>query len=348
MSSEKHRSLLKLEPPSWWYEGPIPLAAWGLLPISMAYGAIVERRFRNTAPYRSKLPVICIGNFTLGGAGKTPLALKVASMLASKGLRPAFLSRGYGGRERGPHLAGFAKDDAARVGDEPLLLAQAAPTVISRDRPAGAKLLEEARAGAVIMDDGFQNPSLMKNFSLVAVDAGTGIGSGRVFPLGPLRAALAFQAPMASAIVLMGRQNSAAMASFKAKLTAFAPATPIFEAAIVPAVTNEMRAKAVIAFCGIGRPAKFFETLAEAEVPVVRTRSFPDHHFYSEAEARVLLTEASSKQASLITTSKDHVRLKGKAGALGELYRSALALPITVVFKGGDEERLLDAIVRSL
>lgn len=129
---------MRLEPPPWWYAGRVPLAAWGLLPVSALYGAAVRKRFREAAPYRGKLPVICVGNFTMGGAGKTPVALKLAAMLSGSGLRPGFLTRGYGGRERGAYLVNAASDDAARVGDEPLLLAEAAPTVVSRNRPACA------------------------------------------------------------------------------------------------------------------------------------------------------------------------------------------------------------------
>ncbi len=198
---------MRLEPPSWWYGGRIPFAAWGLWPISAVYGKLVERRFRAVSPYRSKLPVICIGNFTMGGAGKTPMALKLASLLREAGLKPGFLTRGYGGSERGPHLIDSAEDGADRVGDEPLLLAKAAPTVVSRDRPAGAKLLETLGVDAIVMDDGFQNPSLEKDFSLIVVDAGTGVGCGHVFPLGPLRASLAFQLGKADAAVILGARD---------------------------------------------------------------------------------------------------------------------------------------------
>ncbi len=185
---------MRLKPPSWWYERRIPVAAWGLWPVSAVYGGIVERRFRTASPYRSTLPVVCVGNFTVGGAGKTPVALKIASLLREAGRNPGFLTRGYGGKERGPYAVGGAADGAEKVGDEPLLLARAGTTVVSRDRPLGAKLLETLGVDAIIMDDGFQNPSLEKDFSLAVVDAGAGVGSGHVFPLGPLRASLAFQA----------------------------------------------------------------------------------------------------------------------------------------------------------
>ncbi|MGC2630126.1 MAG: tetraacyldisaccharide 4'-kinase [Rhodomicrobium sp.] len=393
---------LKLEPPSWWYEGQIPAAAWGLLPVSAIYGALVQRRFRKACAYRSKLPVICVGNFTAGGAGKTPVALKLASLLRDQGRKPGFLTRGFGGIERGPHLVDPVLDDAARVGDEPLLLAEAAATVVSRDRPLGARLLETLGLDTIIMDDGFQNPSLKKDFSLIVIDAGAGIGSGRVFPLGPLRAPLGFQAGMADAIVILGAKTRSAdvleqingslrrrtpspqpypargegvgcglcnsvpsahpppladAVTLSGKLAKgelsgegqdegafFARGKNVFEARIVSLSTDETRSGRFLAFCGIGRPAKFFDTLRDAGVTAVKARAFPDHHPYTEADARSLLAEAKALQAGLLTTGKDLVRLKGAAGARAELYRAALALPITVEFSGNDEALLLKAI----
>ena len=355
---------MRLEPPSWWYGGPIPLAAWGLLPISAAYGALAARRFRKASPYRSKLPVICVGNFTMGGAGKTPVALKLAAMLREAGRKPGFLSRGYSGTERGPHIVDLASDSAARVGDEPLLLAQAAPTAVSRDRPAGARLLETMAVDTIVMDDGFQNPSLQKDFSLIVIDGGAGIGSGCVFPLGPLRAPLAFQAAMADAFVIVGaapgrssevlEQINRAIGKdfpspgrFAATLSRkgrgespVTPGTPVqqarpapsphphpladagtlscklakaslpgegrgegdfftpglnaFEASIVPLVPDAMRAQPFLAFCGIGRPAKFFDTLTAAGVRAAGQRAFPDHHPFSEADALSLIAEAKA------------------------------------------------------
>ncbi|MGO9869594.1 MAG: tetraacyldisaccharide 4'-kinase [Rhodomicrobium sp.] len=374
---------MRLEPPSWWYGGRIPAAAWGLLPVSAIYGALVQRRFRKTSPYRSKVPVICVGNFTVGGAGKTPVALKLASMLRDEGRKPGFLTRGFGGNERGPHLVDPVLDDAARAGDEPLLLAQAAAAVVSRDRPLGARLLETLGLDTIIMDDGFQNPSLKKDFSLIVIDAGAGIGSGRVFPLGPLRAPLGFQASMADAIVILGAKTRSAdvleqiNGSLRRRTPSpqpypargegvgcdgregvpsslagegqdegafFARGKNVFEARIVSLSTDETRSGRFLAFCGIGRPAKFFDTLRDAGVTAVKARAFPDHHPYTEADARSLLAEAKALQAGLLTTGKDLVRLKGAAGARAELYRAALALPITVEFSGNDEALLLKAI----
>ena len=334
---------MRLEPPSWWYGERIPLAAWGLWPLSALYGGLAKRRFRTASPYRSKLPVICVGNFTMGGAGKTPVALKLASMLRKAGLRPGFLTRGYGGSERGPHLIDAAADGADRIGDEPLLLARAGPTVVSRDRPAGAKLLETLQLDAIIMDDGFQNPSLEKDFSLVAVDGGAGFGCGHVFPLGPLRAPLAFQLQKADAVILLGAQDRTNATNLirRRSQACRVPPLPVFSARIVPAVTEEMRARPVLAFCGIGRPEKFFDTLREAGVAVAKPRAFPDHHPFSEDDARALLAEASTLNARLMTTEKDRARLRGAGGACGELFRCALPLPISVEFLEGGEDKLL-------
>jgi tetraacyldisaccharide 4'-kinase len=395
---------MRLEPPSWWYEGQIPLAAWGLLPVSALYGGLVERRFRIVSPYRSKLPVICVGNFTMGGAGKTPVALKLASLLRDAGRRPAFLTRGYGGSERGPHVIDSVADNADRVGDEPLLLARTAPTVVSRYRPAGARLLETLAVDTIIMDDGFQNPSLEKTFSLVVVDGGSGIGSGRVFPLGPLRAPLAFQAERADTILILGggkqkdriiaalelepqtcpgsppfprgereggRGRSAGLPSHQregeqnlrparpGRMGVLSPrsrnscagtarALPILEGEIVPLASNELPGRRFLAFCGIGRPMKFFDTLRQAGVTVVKTRGFPDHHPYMEADAISLLDEAEALDAGLLTTEKDHARLNGKTGALEDLYRSAASFPITIRFSKDDEARLMLLITAAL
>ncbi len=334
---------MRLEPPSWWYGGHIPFAAWALWPISAVYGKLVERRFRAVSPYRSKLPVVCVGNFTMGGAGKTPMALTLASLLREAGLKPGFLTRGYGGSERGPHLIDSMLDGADRVGDEPLLLGKAAPTVVSRDRPAGAKLLETLGVDAIIMDDGFQNPSLEKDFSLIVVDAGTGVGCGHVFPLGPLRASLAFQLAIADAAVILGardRTDAARLIEQKSWHYRSTP-LPIFNAQIVPVVAQEFREQPFLAFCGIGRPDKFFETLRDAGLTVVKSVRFPDHHPYSDADASSLLAEAKALNAGLITTEKDHARLKGAQGMLGEISRSALAMPISVEFSEDGKARLL-------
>jgi tetraacyldisaccharide 4'-kinase len=270
------------------------------------------------------------------------MALLLARLLRQAGRRPGFLTRGYGGAERGPLLADYASGDPARIGDEPLLLAAEAPTVVSRDRPAGARLLEGLDIDTIVMDDGFQNPTLHKDFNLVTIDGVSGLGSGQVFPLGPLRAPLAFQAALADAAVILdapGKEPTKGRYNFPFD------SLPVFHAGLVPQNAGEFRSGRYLAFCGIGRPQKFFRTLREAHIVTAATRSFPDHYPYSEKDARRLLDEAQSLEGGLVTTEKDLVRLKLKCGALADLRANSRALAIGVRFKPGEEALLLEAIL---
>ncbi len=190
--------------PTWWY-APQPGWVGRLLePAGSLWGQLAQRRFARQSAYRAAVPVICIGNFTAGGTGKTPLALEVAGMVHAMGLKPAFLSRGYGGRRRDPHWVDAARDRSADVGDEPLLLAAAHPTLVARDRAAGARAIAEGPVSAdvIIMDDGLQNPGVAKDLTIAVVDGARGIGNGRVIPAGPLRAPLDFQLTLVDAVVV--------------------------------------------------------------------------------------------------------------------------------------------------
>src|SRR5262252_2709689 len=193
---------MRLKTPSWWYRDK-GLVASALAPLGVLYGRITEARAARVTPYRSRLPVICIGNFTAGGGGKTPTAIAVASLLKGLGAKPCFLTRGYGGASKGPVLVGKGMS-AAEAGDEPLLLAEHAPTMISTDRAAGAKAIETTDASVIIMDDGFQNPSLVKDLSIIVVDAASGVGNGLMIPAGPLRAPLDWQIARADALIVIG------------------------------------------------------------------------------------------------------------------------------------------------
>ena len=319
---------MPLEAPSFWYrEGSVLGTA--LAPLGRLYGRIVEARAARVAPYRSRLPVICIGNFTVGGAGKTPTAIGVAKLLAAGGARPFILTRGYGGSNKGP-LRVSESMDAAAVGDEPLLLAQAAPTVVAADRAAGAKAIEATDASVIVMDDGFQNPSLVKDLSLIVIDAAAGIGNGLVMPAGPLRAPLAAQIARADALLVIGAGGKA-----ETLAEAFALCRkPVLTARLVPDCdTRWLSVLPVIAFAGIGRPDKAFATIRNAGARVIATHAFGDHHRYTEREARKLLDEAEAKKAMLVTTAKDWVRLPDAEGsALGELKHRSRPLPIALKF----------------
>lgn len=312
--------------PRFWWEGGV--AGWLLSPAGALVGAVAARRMAQPAQGRLSIPVICVGNPTVGGAGKTPTAIALAAMLKDEGRKPAFLLRGYGGRLSGPTAVDPALHHAVDVGDEALLLTAHAPTVISGDRLAGGRLAEAAGANVVVMDDGFQNPGLFKDFSALVIDAGVGIGNGRVTPAGPLRAPLAPQLAKADAMILVGegtRGDPVAEAARKAGVH-------LFRARLVPTGAEALSGQRVLVFAGIGRPAKVADTAREAGAEVVRLRAFPDHHPYTQADARDLLDQAEREGLMLVTTEKDRARLAGGTGACAELAERALPLAVTLAF----------------
>lgn len=319
---------MRLEAPFWWYRKTGMLAS-ALAPVGRLYGRIAENRAARIEPYRSRLPVICIGNFTAGGGGKTPTAIAVAALLAELGAKPAFLTRGYGGTSAGPVLVKKGQS-AEEVGDEPLLLAEAAPTTVAADRVAGAKAIEAGGAGVIVMDDGFQNPSLSKDLSLVVVDAAAGIGNGLIIPAGPLRAPLEAQIARAHALVVIGDGERAGrlIEAFEAQ------AKPVFKARMEPRQDRRwLSVLPVIGFAGIARPAKFFDTLRNNGARLIDARAYPDHYRYSERQARSLLKEAKDYNAMLVTTEKDWVRLPDDPdSAAGELKHRSRPFAIAVVF----------------
>lgn len=292
-----------MKPPRFWAAGPDHPAARLLAPLGALYGARVAARMDRPGE-RAALPVVCLGNFTLGGAGKTPAALAITQILRDLGRNPAFLSRGYGGRLAGPVAVDSRLHGARDVGDEPLLLARCAPTVVSRDRPGGARLCADLGADIVVMDDGLQNPSLAKDLALAVVDAGAGIGNGRPFPAGPLRAPLSRQWPHVAGVVLIGEGEAGERVAREAR----ARGLPVHRARIVPGVT-ELKGRRLLAFAGIGRPEKFFATLRKIGAEIVEARAFPDHHAYRAGELAALARDATRLGADLVTTEKDAVRL---------------------------------------
>ncbi|GMG81802.1 tetraacyldisaccharide 4'-kinase [Paralimibaculum aggregatum] len=296
------------------------LAARLLAPASLLWRLGGWLRALRTRPGRAPVPVICIGNLTAGGAGKTPLVLALAARLAAAGHAPAIVSRGHGGRLRGPHRVDPRADSAADVGDEPLLLAETAPTWIARDRGAGAAAAAASGAGLVLLDDGAQNPSLAKDLTILAVDAGAGFGNGRVIPAGPLREPLETGLARAGLAVLIGPPGARAAA--RAAWPELA-GLPLAEAELRPPHTGlDLGGMPVVAFAGIGRPAKFFETLAGLGAELRETHGFPDHHAYPEAVLRRLLRAARGQGAMLVTTEKDAVRLPER------WRREVMALPV--------------------
>jgi tetraacyldisaccharide 4'-kinase len=343
---------VRLDEPAWWYDAGRRLAPRLLQPISAIWGAIATRSYERTVAYRSRLPVVCIGNFTAGGTGKTPLAVQVAGELQRLGCKSVFLTRGYGGRFAGPHWVDHVTDTAADVGDEPLLLARQAPTLVSRDRAAGAHAIEAGGGAAhvIIMDDGLQNPSLAKDLSLAVVDGRRGLGNGRVIPAGPLRAPLDFQFGLADAIVVNEPHDpSPASAAVTDWLKQRFPGPVLTATVEATEDASWLDGANVIAFAGIGAPQRFFDLLSRCGANVVHALPFPDHHPFGEADAGRLLDLASANSAVLVTTEKDMFRMNGSSVRVGELKAASRAIPVAMRFGERDNERLkalLDVAVK--
>jgi tetraacyldisaccharide 4'-kinase len=301
------------------------MAAALLAPLGWLYGASVAFKARTARPFDPGMPVICVGNLTAGGSGKTPIAIAIAEMLRARGHKPYFLTRGYGGSEHGPALASRGHS-AAVMGDEALLLARTAPTIVARDRAAGARLAKEKGATVIVMDDGHQNFSLRKALSLVVVDAETGFGNGYQIPAGPLREPVAQGLTRADAVIFVG-DGEPDLGGYSG---------PVLRARL-KAEGDAFAGKAVFAFAGIGRPEKFFASLEDSGATVTGSCFFPDHHPYSEDE--IIQLRAVAGEAMLVTTEKDFVRLS-------TTQREGIRmLKITAVFDDAHAiERLLDSI----
>jgi tetraacyldisaccharide 4'-kinase len=409
------------DPAFWWTEHSTAAAL--LAPLGACYGAIAARNMARPG-LRSPAPLICVGNFTLGGAGKTPTAIALARLLLASGHRPFFLSRGYGGRVVGPvlvdnrspalarnagsvsiyppPLAGedrvgdmgarlsradslppcgggsgwggapwgtdvphlpiptpspqgggqefaasstlnLAPMGAGDVGDEPLLLARVAPTVVARDRPAGVKAAAQGGADTIIMDDGLQNPSVNKDLAMAVVDGRRGIGNGRIFPAGPLRAPLEAQLDHVDAVLLVGPAGRAAERAIDA---AQRRGVPVLYGDLRPAAdaVAALAGKPVLAFAGIGDPDKFFATLEAHGIPATIRKAFPDHHRYAADEISALADCAERNGLTLVTTEKDLARLSGDPAAARLIERSAV-LPVTLRF---NEVSAVEAMLRDM
>jgi tetraacyldisaccharide 4'-kinase len=274
----------------------------------LLYGAIAAGRLRRKGT-EARIPVLCVGNYHGGGAGKTPTVLALTKVLRELGETPVVLSRGYGGRLRGPVMVEPSRHSAADVGDEPLMLASYVPVAVARDRVDGVALAASQGASVILMDDGFQNPAVAKDASLIVIDSDRGIGNGYVIPAGPLRAPLAPQLERTDALIVVGRGT--ASRSIAATIAA-QPDKPVLAAQIKPdpACVARLAGQRVLAFAGIGDPGRFFRTLRGAGIDVVREQTFPDHHPFSQAEIDALIAQAGCEGLTLVTTEKDMARLR--------------------------------------
>ena len=287
--------------PEFWQEKDYTakFAAMTLAPIGWIYGATVAWKAKHAHSYRSSAKIVCVGNLTAGGTGKTPITIAIAQALEKRKQRTVILSRGYGGKMRGPAFVDLSHDTFDETGDEALLLAGAAPVIVARDREAGAKFAERDAADVVVMDDGFQNFTLTKDFSIVVVDAQTGFGNSRIIPAGPLRENIAQGLSRANTVILVG-DGSPALPGFKG---------PVLRARLVPVDVLGLAGTRVLAFAGIGRPEKFFATLRSLGAHIVEAREYADHHAYTASEFARLRAKAKAADAQLVTTEKDFVRL---------------------------------------
>ncbi|MFN7056372.1 tetraacyldisaccharide 4'-kinase [Hyphomonas sp.] len=301
-----------MRPPHFWSAGldprsreAAPLTRALLTPLAALYLWGLERKLAKAEPVAAPVPVICIGNLTAGGAGKTPVTEAVRARLAAAGLRAASLSRGHGGTEPGPLRVDTAQHGFRQVGDEPLLLAASGEAWIGRDRVAAAQAMAADGVDVIVMDDGHQNPSLKKDVSLVVIDAGAPFGNGHVLPKGPLRETVRGGLARADAVVLVGAGPVPAEVSASGK--------PAIRAALVAEAPPPPGR--LVAFAGIGRPEKFFDSLTAAGADLADAIPFPDHHAYSGGDLTFLTRQAEDLGAALVTTTKDHVRLPAETRA---------------------------------
>lgn len=313
-------------PPFWWTKAD--WRAWSLWPVSLVYGSIAGRRMARAKPPSVAVPVFCVGNFTVGGAGKTPTALAIAKAAKAKGLTPGFLSRGYGGSLDVTTRVDPHHHRADAVGDEPLLLAQEAITVIARRRHQGAERLVAEGVDFIIMDDGFQSARLRIDFALVVVDSGRGIGNGHIVPAGPVRAPLRQQMLQMSSLLRVGQGEAADPLVRRAARAG----KPVRVASLVPRPAPEIRDRPLLAFAGIADPGKFYRTVESLGGKIALTRDFPDHHYFSEDELTDLMADADKAGLTLVTTAKDAARLAGHHGAAETLLARVRIVEVEMVF----------------
>ncbi|WP_420549830.1 tetraacyldisaccharide 4'-kinase [Curvivirga sp.] len=288
-----------MKAPAFWNHSKPNMIAKALTPVAKLYSAITGYRMISTTPFNAPLTVICIGNYTMGGAGKTPLTQSLYHLSIEMGFKPCVLTRGYGGMIDGPKLVDVRNDTPQQVGDEPFMMAHHIPVVVCRDRKTGANYIAKKGYNLILMDDGFQNPTLKKDVSFVVVDGGVMLGNQKVFPAGPLREPLDRALLRTNALVMIGKP--------KYDLAALKQIKHQFQANIQPQLDH--KPEKVIAFCGIGRPEKFKDTLTKLEIEVVELIEYPDHHPYSEGELNMLGEKAKQLKTPLITTEKDWVKL---------------------------------------
>lgn len=298
--------------PSFWYSQKTAREKFlrsAFMPLSWVYGWLVKKRFELYFPVPMEKPIICVGNLVAGGAGKTPVVMSLIDAMKDKGYNPHILTRGYGGEEEGPVQVSPSRDTAHYVGDEALLLVNKAPTWVSRNRALGAQVAMDSGANIIVMDDGFQNPAIFKDFSILVIDGKVGFGNRNLMPAGPLREPIDQGISRAQALVIIGED----MVNTEEKLKRIDADLMVIHASIKPSNNNlDIKDKKLSAFAGIGRPEKFKDTLEAEGAEVAAWKSFPDHYEFKEEDLEQIVKDAEDKGLTLITTAKDHVRVPEK------------------------------------
>jgi len=320
---------MPLKTPDFWYrsKGSSPsVIEYLMAPISLLYQYGHRINLRTTQSNSVDIPVICIGNVTVGGSGKTPVSIAINTIIKERNLfdAPFFLTRGYGGTEPGPRRI-EVHEDAKTVGDEPLLLASHSNTIVSVNRYRGSQLVQELGGDCIIMDDGLQNQSLSKSVSFIVINGKMGLGNEKTIPAGPLREPIDTAILRCDAIIMIGQDER----DIKDKIPEH---IPMFRAEIKPSQgVQPDKGQNYIAFSGIAYPQKFFDTLEKSGYNVIESKSFSDHHAFTDHEIETLKTLANDRSAQLITTEKDYVRLPQN------VQQDIKTLPVTLVWDNEEE-----------
>ena len=318
-----------MQQPDFWYRSNYSIAAHLLWPFSLVYSLVYKIRKTFSKSWQATVPVVCVGNLSVGGTGKTPTAIAIANFFIQKNIDIHFLSRGYGKTLDGPIRVDPSKHTAIEVGDEPLLLAKIAPTWVSADRRAGAELAISDGATALIMDDGFQNTNIHKDISILVIDGEVGFGNGKIFPAGPLRENVENGIRKANAVLIIGDDTK----SLRIKIKEFQSTTlKVLHGYLIPELNDiNLKGERVVAFAGIGRPEKFFRTVRSLGCIISETTKFNDHHNYTVDEIDNLEQQAKDMNAKLVTTSKDRIRLDKTTA------KKVIEIPVILKLKDSSE-----------
>lgn len=311
-------------PPFWWKRNS--WQGYALSPVSYIYGKLAAKRMDMKASAKVDVPVICVGNFIVGGAGKTPTVHMLSKYARAQGFKIGILSRGHGGAIKAPTVVNLERHNAHDVGDEALLHAQDSVTVISANRVSGARLLIEQKCTLIIMDDGFQNPALHKDFTLVLADAKRGLGNGFAMPSGPMRVPFKHQLLYTDAVLITGKGDAALDVIRKSARAG----KPVFQSTVDVSDSIKYKDQKAFAFAGISDPSKFFDTLEEIGVKVVDKQAFGDHHVFLEEECADIIDRSKAKKLQLFTTQKDAARLKGMGEAQEKVLELSEVIKITI------------------